>query len=51
MAATATGMPKRDLYQRALELKAEAADDGADEDGDEDEDSARGGIADDDGAA
>ena len=31
LAATATGMAKRDLYQRALELKAEAA-------GDEDED-------------
>ncbi|WP_018182233.1 16S rRNA (cytidine(1402)-2'-O)-methyltransferase [Kaistia granuli] len=32
LAATATGMAKRDLYQRALELKAEAAGDADDDD-------------------
>ena len=36
LAATATGMAKRDLYQRALELKAEAAGDDEDEPDDPD---------------
>ena len=45
MAATATGLTKRDLYQRALELKAEAAGDDADDENDPDE------IVDEDGEA